>query len=158
MKKSYDFEGHVNSIILIIMLTIVFFNVLSRYIFHWSISYLEELVCILFVLLSTVGGAAAAKSESHYTLDLLAGVLKPKAKNRVFIINNSLTLIVAVSLVITSTSMVLHQYKMGSVSYSLELPEWIYGTTVPIGLTLMSFRLIQRIYSRIKQWNEGELQ
>lgn len=151
MKKKIDFEGLINAIAVLVMLAIVFINVLSRKFIHISFSFAEEVVCVLFVLLSTVGAAAAARDESHYTLDLLTGALKPKTRNRVLIIDTIFSLIAAGVLVVTGVMMVMAQYKMGSTSDSLRFPEWIYGLTVPVGCGVMCIRLIQVVIRRIRK-------
>ena len=77
-KSSVDFESCITAAVLVIMLTLVFLGVVSRYVLHFSFSFTEEFVCALFVLLGTVGSALACKRRSLYTLDLLTGTMKPK--------------------------------------------------------------------------------
>lgn len=94
-KKRTEFEAVVTAAILVIMLGLVFVGVLSRYIFHFSISFTEELVCAMFVLLGTVGSALASKRRSLYTLDLVTGMMAPKAKLYFSIFTTVLTVIAA---------------------------------------------------------------
>ena len=67
-------------ILLAAMTFITFINVLSRYVFHSSISASEEITTNLFVLLSLVGAALAARNKQHLGLNLLPDKLSPKGK------------------------------------------------------------------------------
>lgn len=138
------------------MLIITFVNVLSRYLLHMSLSFTEELVAVLFVLLSTVGGALAAKDESHYTLDLLTGILPSKKRKKVLAFDALLSIIACTILVVTGIQMVIQQYKIGGLSYSLKIPEWIYGCFVPVGCSLMLFRFVQVIVQKWKEIKEDK--
>ena len=158
-KKNTEFEAIVTTIILIVMLGLVFVGVLSRYIFHFSFSFTEELVCAMFVLLGTVGSALACSRRSLYTMDLVTGMLKPKTRIYFSIFNTLLTIAVAVFLIWTSISMIQTQAKMGSTTVALKLPTWLYTCFVPFGLALMVFRNIQNIWKDIqelKQLKEGD--
>jgi len=151
VKKKYCWEDIVVSAVLVVMLTVAFSNVLSRYIFHLSLSFLEELICTLFVLLSTIGGATAAKAESHYTLDLLTSSLKPKNRTRLQIVDNILSAAAALILTVTGIQMVMQQYSIGNITTDLRVPQWIYGAFVPLGCACMLFRFTQVVVRKIKE-------
>ena len=92
MQKRLSFESIVVALVQFIMLGLVFVGVLSRYLLHFSISFTEELVCAMFVLLSTMGGALASKDNSHFTLDLITGMMKPTMQKRFLIFSTCLDL------------------------------------------------------------------
>lgn len=160
MKKEHpEFEAVVTAVILMVMLGLVFVGVLSRYFLHFSISFTEELVCAMFVLLGTVGSALASKRRSLYTLDLVTGMLKPKTKLYFDIFTTALTIFAAAFLSICTISMIQAQVKMGSETVALHLPSWLYTTFVPFGLVLVIFRNAQNILEDIrelKKLKEGE--
>ena len=100
MKKStISFEAVIVAFVMLTMLILVFLGVISRYVLHFSFSFTEELVCAMFVLLSTMGGALASKENGHYTLDLITGMMKPKMK-RVFLIIDTLLTCAAASVLL----------------------------------------------------------
>ena len=155
-KKFFNVESIVTATVLIVMLALVFVGVLSRYIFHFSISFTEELVCTMFVLLSTMGGALASKENGHYTLDLVTGMMKPETKKIFMLIDTTLTALAAGILCYTGVQMVMSQMRMGSVSIALRIPNWIYGSCVPLGLIFIIFRSIEFIIKTIKTDPEAE--
>ena len=121
MKKStISFEAVIVAFVMLTMLILVFLGVISRYVLHFSFSFTEELVCAMFVLLSTMGGALASKENGHYTLDLITGMMKPKMKRVFLIIDTLLTCAAASVLLYTGIIMVKSQMKIGSLSNCLK--------------------------------------
>ena len=53
-KHNVNVESVVVAFVMLIMLMLVFVGVISRYVLHFSFSFTEELVCAMFVLLSTM--------------------------------------------------------------------------------------------------------
>jgi len=154
--KKYGIEEIICGISFVVMLAITFLNVVSRYVLHMSMSFSEEVVVALFVLVSTAGGAIAAKDESHYTLDLATGNLAPRMKKIVSIISHILSCIVCIVLLITSIEMVQAQFWIGSKSVALKIPEGLYGSFVPIGMTFMVIRFAQVAMRKIRELKEEE--
>ena len=157
-KQSLSIEALIVAIVMVTMLTLVFLGVISRYVLHFSFSFTEELVCAMFVLLSTMGGALASKDKSHYTLDLITGMMKPKTKKHFLIFDTALTCLAAFLLCYTGIRMVMSQMRIGSLSVALKVPAWVYGAFVPLGLIFILFRSAQVIFNTIREKNteEGE--
>lgn len=155
-KPSINFESIIVAVVMLTMLTLVFLGVISRYVLHFSFSFTEELVCAMFVLLSTMGGALASKENGHYTLDLITGMMKPKMKRIFLIIDTALTCVAASVLLYTGLIMVQSQIKIGSLSIALKIPNWVYGAFVPFGLAFILLRSILFIIKLCKNTEEEE--
>lgn len=155
-KNDICVESIVVTLVMITMLSLVFVGVISRYVLHFSFSFTEELVCAMFVLLSTMGGALASKENSHYTLDLITGMMKPKTKKVFLIIDTALTCLASGILIYTGIIMVQSQMKIGSLSIALKIPNWIFGSFVPLGLVFILYRSIQTIVRMIRLKTEEE--
>lgn len=149
-KHNVNVESVIVAFVMLTMLVLVFVGVISRYVLHFSFSFTEELVCAMFVLLSTMGGALASKENSHYTLDLITGMMKPKMKKAFLLIDTALTCLAAGILLWTGIGMVQSQMKIGSLSIALKIPNWVYGSFVPLGLIFIIFRSVQFIIRTIK--------
>ncbi len=149
-KNKLDFESLLCAVTLMVMLSLVFLGVVSRYVLHFSIAFTEELVCAMFVLLGTVGSAIAVRLRSLYTLDLLTGALKPRPQKIMFIITSILTLVSAAFLSWCSFNMIKSQFTMHNLSVALKVPQWLYTLCVPFGLVLVMFRSIQNIIMEMK--------
>ncbi len=144
-KKGISIEAIVVAADLIMMLALVFLGVLSRYLLHFSFSFTEELVCMGFVLLSTMGGALASMENGHYTLDLVTGLMKPKTKKIFLIIDTALTILAACVLFVCGFKMVREMFQIGSLSIALRIPNWIYASSVPFGLVFLIYRSVEYI-------------
>lgn len=144
-KHDINVESIVVALVMTAMLVLCFLGVISRYVLHFSFSFTEELVCAMFVLLSTMGGALASKENGHYTLDLITGLMKPKTKKFFMILDTALTILAAGALLFTGLTMVQSQMRIGSVSVALKIPNWIFGAFVPFGLLFIVARSVQFI-------------
>lgn len=154
--KKYVYDEWIAVIVFAVMLTITFTNVLSRYCLHMSLSFTDEIVSTLFVLLATSGGAVSAKDEAHFTLNLLTAKLPPKIQQKLLAIDALLSMGVCIILITTGIQMVMSQFKMGSVSVAMRVPEWIYGSLVPIGAFLMLIRFTQVFVRKIRYKEEDQ--
>lgn len=65
---------------LIVMTILTFANVAARYLFSASFSFSEEITTYLFVLLSMLGTAIAAKRRAHLGLSIVTDAVGPKAE------------------------------------------------------------------------------
>lgn len=70
----------------VVMTALVFANVLSRYVFHSSLSFSEEITTYLFVLLSMMGTAIAAKRRAHLGLSIITDAVGPKIHKALMVI------------------------------------------------------------------------
>ena len=78
---------------LIAMTALVFANVFSRYVLHLSLSFSEEITTNLFVLLSMMGTAIAARRRAHLGLSILTDAVSPKVRRALLIFGFGLSTI-----------------------------------------------------------------
>ena len=144
------------STILILVLTVG--NVFSRKIIHHSWSFTEELVVAVFVLITLIAAALAAREGELVSLTLLTDRLPEKLRKP------SVLLITALNLVFTS---ILFGYGMEKVStrlangkrtFVLNWPEWIFWSFVPIGAACMILHFIECCVDFCKKDKEGEVE
>lgn len=134
MKKVLDhIEEYIIAAGLLIMTTIAFANVLSRYIFHASWSFTEEITTNLFVLCSFLGAAVAAKKGAHLGLSLITDMF-PKKFQKYFVLFTLLCAGVFCFILIRyGIDMVVSEYNMGQQTPALGWPQWVFGLSIPIG-------------------------
>ena len=80
MKILEKIENTICIVCLLAMTTLVFANVFSRYVLHLSLSFSEEITTNLFVLLSMMGTAIAARRRAHLGLSILTDAVKPSVR------------------------------------------------------------------------------
>lgn len=145
MKKWYaHLEDKIGFVCFIIMLLITFINVISRKVFHASLSFTEEFTTTALVLLSLLGIAGSAYDGSNFNMSYVADMMPPRVFEILHGLNNLIMGATCLILTVTSCSMVIYQYQMHTVSIAMQIPEWIYGLFMPIGCAFMTYRFFQR--------------
>lgn len=151
MKRFFSyFEEGICVVVFILMLSLAFANVLGRYVFHSSISFTEEITTNLFVLVSVVGTAIAAKRQAHLGLGVLTEMLPLKAQKIIFGIGNLLGALFGIVLLYTGVLMVINQWKIQAKTITLMWPAWIYGLFLPIGSIFIVIRFTQVAFKHFK--------
>lgn len=157
MKKFYDHvDEYACAILLIVMCTVTFINVLSRYVLHMSISASEEIATLLFIPLSLLGASVAQKRKAHLGLTILTDRLPMKAQKICEIFGCLLGIGFCCILGYEGIIMVLNEKQLGVLTLSMNWPEWIFCMFIPVGCAFIIFRFTQQIVSVIKNFNEKE--
>ena len=143
MKILNKIEEGICILCLIAMTTLVFANVFSRYVLHLSLSFSEEITTNLFVLLSMMGTAIAARRRAHLGLSVLTDAVNPKLRRALLVFGFGLATVFSFAVFFYGIKMVRNEYILGQVTPSMQWPEWIYGCFVPFGAAFMTLRFAQ---------------
>lgn len=133
----------------IVMTLLVFANVFSRYILHYSLSFSEEITTYLFVLLSLMGTAVAAKRRAHLGLSILTDAVSPAARKMLYVVGFAIATAFSAALFYYGILMVINQYTLGMETSAMQWPEWIYGMFVPFGAFFITIRFAQAM---VQEW------
>lgn len=140
------------------MCVITFANVVSRYFFHYPLSFTEEITVNLFVLLSFLGAAVGLRMNAHLGFSLLfekSGVLSKK----VLIVFSTLVVsIVFFLLAYYGLDMVMFQMDRNLTTPSLGWNQWIFSMVLPIGSLFCLYRAIESGILGWKSIKEEEVQ
>ncbi len=128
------------AVLLFAMAVIAFANVVSRYLFHFSIAATEEITINLFVWLTVAGAGIAFERSAQLGMTTLFNVFPRRLQKAVVIFSALLStgLFVVVDLFIIQAiydEITLFQ----ATSPGLGIPVWIYYTGVPL-LSIIVFR------------------
>ncbi len=138
---------------LTVMTLLTFVNVFARYLFSASLSFSEEITTYLFVLLSLLGSAIAAKRGAHLGLTLITDHVKPKAAHIMGIVSMAVATAFSGIICYFGVFMALNQFNKGQLTAGTQLPEWIFGSFVPIGALFVTIRFAQNLVHLIKGQN-----
>lgn len=130
---------------LVVMTALTFVNVIARYGFSASLSFSEEITTYLFVLLSLLGAAIAAKRGSHLGLTLITDHVGPKLGRILGIISMAISTLFSGIICYYGVFMTLNQFNKGQLTAGTQLPEWIFGSFVPIGALFVTIRFGQNL-------------
>ena len=127
----------------VVMVCITFANVICRWTGIGSLAFSEEIATYLFILLSMMGTAIAAKRRAHLGLTVLPDAVNFKARKALLVFVYGLATVFSALLVYYGILMVINQYNLGMVTSAMQWPEWIYATFVPFGAVFVTIRFAQ---------------
>ncbi|MFR4817736.1 MAG: TRAP transporter small permease [Blautia stercoris] len=133
MKFIEKFEKFVSCACVSVMAVLVFANVIARFVFNSPLAVADEMSCYLFVLMSFMGTAIAARKKAHLGLTIVTDKLSPSAAKKVQVLMYIIAAIFCLLIVIFGVEMVISQHSLGQETATMQWPEWIYGLFVPIG-------------------------
>lgn len=149
-------EEIVAAVCLSVMTVLAFANVVARYVFSASFSFSEEITAYLFVLLSLLGTAIAARRRAHLGLTILTDVVNPKVRRVLLIIGYLFAVAFTGAIFYYGILMVISQRQLGQVTANMQWPEWIFGSFVPIGALFATVRFVQVLIEEIRGVGEKE--
>ena len=156
MKIFDKIEEILAAVCLVVMAILTFANVIARYLFSASFSFSEEITTYLFVLLSMLGTAIAAKRRAHLGLSIVTDAVGPKAEKILRIIGYVAAVLFTGAIFYYGIRMVMNQRMLGQVTAGMQWPEWIFGSFVPIGAFFATVRFIQVLIEEIRRNPEKE--
>lgn len=131
-----------------LMCTLVFIQVLNRYVFHFNGLWIQEVSVILFIWSIMLGSAIGVRDMSHMTLETLSE--KNRNRKSIRFIKIMIIIIVAAVLTVKGVSMTILANSQYS-SYGIRMS--IYMACMPIGGVIMLTNAIERM---IKLFNNSE--
>lgn len=132
-------------IVMVVVTALTATNVFSRYVIHSSLSFTEELVVALFVLMTMLGAALCAREGSLVSLTLIYDRLSKKGQKIFTVIVVAISLFFCAVLVKYGMSKVITQMNNGSETFSLRWPEWVFTIYLPIGGVFMIIHFIENL-------------
>ena len=130
-------------------------EVVRREVFAYSSIWGEEIVRYAFIYLAWIGAASAVRERAHIRIDVLFNYVGPRGKALLYIFGDLVMLAVAVIAVWWSLETVAVSWKFGSVSHGLRMSMVWFLAAVPIGFSLMVFRLVQSLIRDITDLRAG---
>ncbi len=118
-------------------------EVVRREVFSYSSIWGEEIVRYSFIYLAWIGAAAAVKERAHIRIDVLYHYVGPRTKALLYILGDIVMLVIGCLALYWSFETVSVSWKFGSVTHGLRISKVWFLMAVPIGFSLVVFRLLQ---------------
>lgn len=145
LKRLDTIEESIVGFSLLASTLLITINVILRFFFGAGISWNDELVRYLIIVLTFVGSAVCVRTGKHIAIDVLIDRLKGNKRNYLLIFINTVGLIFMLSVAIYSLKLISHNFKFPQLSPALQVPMWIPYLSIPIGFLLSSIRYVQEI-------------
>jgi C4-dicarboxylate transporter DctQ subunit len=132
--------------LLIGIVVMIFSGVLSRYVFHYSIAFTEELSRFFFLWGALLGASSAFRTGEHSGIPLLANRFSPLGQKLVEIMVALGVTGFMVYLVIMTSSSTMQSYSSGQISTTTEIPVWWINFGMMIAFAVGVVRCIQGFF------------
>jgi TRAP-type C4-dicarboxylate transport system permease small subunit len=143
-KKIWEnLEEILGSIMVAVMVTIAFVNVLTRYFIKMSLSWTEEIEINLFVWLVLLGTAVAFKKGGHLGMSFVYEKFPKGCRKAFFIISVALSLVFFGVLAYLGYTEVCDEIELCVTTESLAIPVFYYTIATPLLSILVIGRLLQ---------------
>lgn len=160
MRKGYskflDFLERIEKVFLAltvgVMVVIIVYQVIMRYVFANANSWSEELARYLFIYDVMIGASIAIRRNSHLQIDMLINLLRPKTRCAFTIGTTLVGMVFLVFLFIYSLT--LCQTGSRTMSAGLGIPMSIPYASMPIGIVLMLLTSVEVIMKNVAALRE----
>ena len=142
------FEDWTLFISVMIALTALFFNVVLRYGFNYTLAWSEELVREVIIYTTLIGCSAAIKQRKMIKIDASVQLL-PKLKVPLTFFSNLVTAIFAFMMIYYGWLMAALQYRTHQKTIIMQIPLYYLYMILPLMGITMLLRIIQVIYEDI---------
>lgn len=158
MKEKITFIwNHLEEIILVpafaISTILIFVQIILRT-FHSSLSWSEELVRYMYVWETWIGVSYAAKRGSHLRITMLKDKLKGKAQIALEAFVVVIWIVFALFVFVQGIDAINTITAFSQKSSALRIPMQYCYLAIPVGMVLMSIRLIEEAVARVKKFNK----
>lgn len=137
--------------VLIVILVVLSYQVILRFVFHNTNSWSEELARYMFVWLVYLSAAYAIYQNAHIKIDAAVNLFPKKIRPALPIVGEVIFLIYAVTITVYSADYCMDLLASHQISMGLHVTMGYMYAAIPVGHALMSLRLIQLIVREIKK-------
>lgn len=147
------FEQGVITVGFAVATLLLFTNVVLRYVFNTGFVWVLELVQYLFAWVVLIGAAHGIKAGIHLGIDILTTKFDVAVQRWLGLASLAVCLLFAVPVLWLSIEYTYKIWQWGDLTLDLQIPQWIPYLAIPVGMSLMTIRLLQ---VGVKIWR-GEL-
>ncbi|MCF8080859.1 MAG: TRAP transporter small permease [Desulfobacterales bacterium] len=148
------FEEWTLFITVMVALVALFFNVILRYGFNYSLTWSEELVREVIIYTTLIGCSAAVKNRSMIKIDASVQLF-PKMKVPLTFFSNLVTLIFSVMVLYLGWKLAALQVQTMQKTIILQIPLVYIFAILPLMGAMMLIRILQVFYEDIAELRAG---
>ncbi|MDH3596971.1 MAG: TRAP transporter small permease [Rhodospirillales bacterium] len=130
-------------------------EVVRRFVLSYSSIWGEEIARYAFIYLAWVGASAAVKDRAHIRIDVLLHYLSDRGKAVIYLFGDLCMLALALLALYTAIESLEISLKFGSVTHGLRISLAWFLAAVPLGFSLMVYRLGQSIWRDLGDLRRG---
>jgi C4-dicarboxylate transporter DctQ subunit len=132
-------------VLLVASVGLNFANVIARYFFNASLYWAEEVMLYLMVGCVFLGNGVVAWSGRQIRMDVIVGMLPPKAREALHLFSEIVLIVTALTVVVFAWPVIGDLFNFDQRSQSAEIPLYIPQALVPVGLGIMALLVAVRL-------------
>ena len=144
-------EDWATVIIMGLLASITFANVLVRYFTDSSFAWTEEFSVFLMIVLAMVAGSAAVARDRHIRIEIFSSKGSAERQRRLALLGASMVALLFGVMVVLSARLVWDDYRYGETSPGIGVPQWWYSIWLPIIATAITLRALGLLIRRWRQ-------
>lgn len=149
-----NIESYICRALLATFVCLLFLQILSREIFSYSFSWIEELSVYMFVWFVFFGASYAARMSAHNRVTFQFKMVSPRMVKYVEAVADLFWLFFNIYFIWLATDFVFNRMNKFWKSQTLGIEmKWVY-LVLPIAFTLMTLRILQVNYKRLIKGDE----
>lgn len=129
--------------LLALMACLAFANVITRYVFEYPLAFTEEIEVNALVWLTLFGTASAFRRRKHLSMLFFHDKLPCVIRRALKVMIPLLAIGLFSSLGYLGYLQIVDERILEITSESLGFPQWLYTICIPIGCSLVVFRIVQ---------------
>lgn len=146
MKKIYEIYNQVErailGLILLVLIAMGFASVVCRFVLRVPLAWAEEFMLFCMVWIAYLGASAAANERKHVRVGLFVGLMPKPVQKVISLLADILWGICALFLIYLGWTVTSGYIARKAVSLGGGYPYWIASISIPIGMILMTIRII----------------
>lgn len=116
---------------------LAFAAVIMRYVFSFSLEWIEEAARYLALFAAFIVAGPVLRNKGHVALDLLVtGLTGARQQLHLFAVNLT-AFIVGGAILVWGTELAMQTYEYGVLTASLQFPQWLPYSIVPLGMGIL---------------------
>lgn len=127
---------------LVLTATLVFIQVIMRYVFNASLSWSEELTRYIFIWQIWLGASIGLRDKKHIRVEVIQSVLKPNMALLMDILANLIWMAACTYFVYNGFQLVFDLIQKNSVSTALRIPLWTVYAALPVSCFVIVIRQV----------------
>lgn len=138
-----NLDQYIAAVLFIVIMVLLFVQVVTRYVFHHSFTWTEELAPILFVWMTYAGVSSAITYRKHIRIDALLNVVPFKVKKGMLIAADFVFIAFDIYLIFPFLELI--QSIGSSTTPILHIPKAISYVMIPVVLVISVIKLFMDI-------------
>ncbi len=151
-----NLEFYINFFLYSLLTIVIVVEVFRRYVLDAATSYGEEVARYTFIWLAYFAAARGVKNRTHLSIDLLRENFGRTGKFALYMLSDLCFLVLSLVIIWTGGRFVLTTIEYEQTFTGIDLPLWLAVSAIPVGWTVIAFRVVQRCVLTIAAYRRGE--